>query len=272
MAYRTCRGSWSSRANQMGNLEAGKKVLIVDDEPDVRGMFERFLSRKGFLVTTAQNALEAVRICRRQPPDVILTDYTMPEMNGIELLREIRKFQPELPVILMSGTADMKTAVTALKEQAFDFLSKPVDSAELLAILGQALSRKRPEEEKVPDATRAIGPVVCIRSPETPEVSLLHFNRPLDEFSPRYFEEPLRRLALENELRSGIVLVLKNVEYINNVGLSYLLETIEKWKTHGHQVILTEMSSQLSKYLKTLGYLDYIPNTGSLADAIDAVR
>lgn len=259
----------------MGRSEFGKRVLVVEDESMVAEMFGKFLTRSGYTVKIAPNALEAIRACLRQMPDVILTDYLMPEMNGIELLREIRKMRSDIPVILMSGQADMRTAVTALKEQAFDFLSKPVDSAELLATLEQALAQKAQDEpvnvERTTDKMRVIGAVVCVRPDNKPDVSLLHFNRPLDQFSSRNFDEPLRRLAVENELRSGIVVILGNVSYINNVGLGFLLEIVEKWKAAGHKVILTEMPNQLAKYLKTLGYLDYLPNTVTVADALDQV-
>src|SRR5689334_21948075 len=98
-------------------------ILIVDDEPEVTTMFAKFLEKRGYDVKTAPNALEAVRICHKGGVDLILTDYQMPEVAGVELLREVRKTWPDIPVVLMSGQADMHTALTALREHAFDFLS-----------------------------------------------------------------------------------------------------------------------------------------------------
>ena len=105
-----------------------RTVLFVDDEKDVCDVFSIYLKKKGYDVHVAQNGLEAFRLLKQVKPDIVITDYDMPEINGIELLKEIKKSDPGMPVIMISGRADMRTAVEALKEDAFDFIEKPVDS------------------------------------------------------------------------------------------------------------------------------------------------
>ena len=80
-------------------------------------------------------------LVRGQKPIVVITDYRMPGMDGLELLREIKAFDPNIQVILISGHADMKTAVRALKEAAFDFQNKPLVIKDLLAAVDQAAER-----------------------------------------------------------------------------------------------------------------------------------
>lgn len=102
-------------------------VLVVDDDPGHRGMLEALLGRWGLAVTAAADGKEAVaRVCE-QPFDVVLMDIRMPDMDGITALKEIRKYNPAVPVVLMTAYSAVESAVEAMKSGAVDYLIKPLD-------------------------------------------------------------------------------------------------------------------------------------------------
>ncbi len=246
-------------------------LLIVDDEPEVTNMFARYLEKRGYRIKTAPNALEAVRVCHKGGIDLILTDYHMPEVSGIELLREVRSTWPDIPVVLMSGQADMRTALDALREHAFDFLSKPIDSKDLVETITQALENTQKDEHPVPTGP-LIGAVGCSRAHGFPDTSILEMNRPLDASSDKNFGPVIRRLLTEGDLQKHTIVNFKNVAYINNLGLNYLIEMCAQLKGAGLKVSFTGFQESVHRYLKTLGYLDFFPYASSLEKALLTVR
>lgn len=114
------------------------KILLVDDETMSREAMASFLTRAlGHDVTECENGEEALKIYRENHFPVVLTDIRMPKMDGLQLLREIRKLPESIStaVILITGFADVDSAVSALREGAFDYLEKPVEAATLSAVL-----------------------------------------------------------------------------------------------------------------------------------------
>lgn len=252
-----------------------KRLLIVDDEPNVLVMFEKFLVSKSYNVATATNALEALRTCKKVKYDLVLSDYNMRGMNGVELVRELHATQPGLPVILMSGAADMRTAADALREEAFDFLSKPVDSNDLLASIELALQRTRAgfiDAAELPKSDgRIVGPLYIRTPDDSPTVVILSPNRSMDQHSLTAYESAFRRLEEEGLLTRGVVVMLKNVTYINNIGLNLLLQTYDRWKEQGRRIVFTHLSDPVHRYLKMLGYVEYFPIMGSVEECVLAV-
>jgi len=108
------------------------RVLIVDDDEQVLKLHARVLSRGGFEVETAIDGQEAIAALKREPFDVILSDIDMPGMNGIRLLEQVRSFDVDVPVILITGAPSLETAVQALDRGALRYLAKPTDMAHLL--------------------------------------------------------------------------------------------------------------------------------------------
>jgi len=247
----------------------GKIILIVDDEVEARNMFGKFLVRKGFQVREAANALEAIRRLKMESVDLVLTDYHMPEVNGLELLDEIRAMDPHLPVIMMSGVADMHTALKAIKNHAFDFLTKPVDSNELMKAVELALQHARQQIDPAVDqiADKGFGPILARPDPEQKDLFILSINRALDQHHKGMIENALRQLDAEGVLSRRLILSLRNVPYINSTGLNFLLDLLQTWKGRGYRVVLTELSEPVYRYFKPLGYLDYLPYRPTLAEA-----
>ena len=100
-------------------------ILVVDDDPYVRESLTSFLDESGYKVITCNNAIDALAKVHGSRIDVVLTDIKMPVVSGIELLDNIHKFNPEIPVILLTAYAEMDIAVNAIKKGAFDFIIKP---------------------------------------------------------------------------------------------------------------------------------------------------
>jgi two-component system nitrogen regulation response regulator NtrX len=110
-------------------------ILLVDDDGDLRRSIGDFLANRGHRVQFATDGHEALTHLEQTAPDLILSDIGMPGMDGIELLRGIRKRFDDLPVILMTGHGTLETAIDALRQRAYDYLKKPVHLEELLACI-----------------------------------------------------------------------------------------------------------------------------------------
>lgn len=120
----------------------GAKILTIDDEPVIRKTFVAYLEDSGFEVIEAENGLEGIAICRREHPDLVLCDIMMPEMDGLEVLSVLSRELPEIPVIVVSGMGRLNDAIQALKQGAWDYLTKPIaDMAILEHAIDQALER-----------------------------------------------------------------------------------------------------------------------------------
>lgn len=118
-------------------------ILVIDDESAVRLGFEQFLTKAGYRVTSAEDGREGMSLMRKQPPDLIITDIMMPEMDGLEILMEINKLKLNIPVITISG--GMKTRPASFLPQAKRFgasrvFSKPVNLPELLTAIQELLA------------------------------------------------------------------------------------------------------------------------------------
>ena len=131
--------------------EIAGKVLIVDDHPNVLVILQDLLEREGFKVLTSGNYDEALPFVEGEDLDVIITDLKMPGKSGMDLLNYSRKRRPDIPIVIISGHGDIESAVTAMKNGAFDFISKPVDEIELIHVVRRALSESGFNREIVSD-------------------------------------------------------------------------------------------------------------------------
>jgi len=127
--------------------ETGIRVLVVDDDVDVRGVVAELVSRSGHTVTTAGDATEALAILATKTFELVLTDVVLPVRSGLDLLREVRGRYPDTAVLLMSGMAEVETVVEAMRTGASDYVQKPVRQIDLLLALDRALERRRLELE-----------------------------------------------------------------------------------------------------------------------------
>lgn len=117
-------------------------ILVVDDDASNRVTLERLLSREDFRVLHAASGREAMERVRAHAVDVVLTDLKMPGMDGIELLRALRTLDPDIEVVVMTAYGTVETAVEAMKDGAYDFVSKPLKRADLLRCLRKAAEKR----------------------------------------------------------------------------------------------------------------------------------
>ncbi len=133
----------------MANSEKGSQssILIVDDELSVRDSLSKWFREDGFKVGAAENANKALTLMNDGPWDVILLDIKMPGMDGLELQKRIREIDKSASVIMITAFAAVDSAVQALKEGAFDYVTKPVDPEHLSHLVQNALRTKKLTDE-----------------------------------------------------------------------------------------------------------------------------
>ena len=119
------------------------KVLVIDDEEIARISCRRILERKGIGVTLSASGREGLDIIMREPHDLVLIDLKMPEMDGVEVARRIRDYDPGIVTIIITGYATIESAVAVMKEGAYDYLPKPFTPDELLIVVQRGLEKRR---------------------------------------------------------------------------------------------------------------------------------
>ena len=122
--------------------ETMEPVLLVEDKSELRAMLRKFLEREGYTVDEAPDGNTAVDKVRKRRYLLVLTDLKLPGNSGLDVLREARKVDPSLPVILITAYGSVEEAVTAMKEGAFDFIQKPVDLEHLALLLQRAAGQQ----------------------------------------------------------------------------------------------------------------------------------
>lgn len=117
-----------------------RNILIIDDDPAFCLMLATFLEKQGFGAGKVYSAKESLTELKKNSYDLVLTDLRLPDLSGIDVLKEIKNQYPETPVILMTGYGEIKTAVQAIKLGAYEYVSKPVNPDEILMMVNSALA------------------------------------------------------------------------------------------------------------------------------------
>jgi len=118
------------------------KVLLIDDEEDFTGPLAERMKVRGFAAVTVSSGAKALELVDNEPFDAIILDMIMPGMDGMETLRRLREKNPALQVIMLTGHADLKSGIEAIKLGAADYLEKPADINELMKKIKDAQARK----------------------------------------------------------------------------------------------------------------------------------
>ena len=124
-------------------------VLLVDDELEFLETLVKRLTKRGLNISTAKSGEEALKIIRGKGIDVAVLDVRMPGMDGIQTLREIKKIDPLMEVIMLTGHASVEVAIEGMELGAFDYLMKPADIDELFYKLQDAFKKKTIQQEKI---------------------------------------------------------------------------------------------------------------------------
>jgi two-component system, NtrC family, sensor kinase len=136
-----------ARETQSEALAAPGRVLLVDDQPELRRLFRRSLAKAGHQVVEAWDGRCAIELLRQSSFDVVISDVRMPDMSGLELLRALFDHDAELPVVLVSGSADFATANEAMDYGAFAYLTKPVPFETMHDTAARAILLRRARAE-----------------------------------------------------------------------------------------------------------------------------
>jgi DNA-binding NtrC family response regulator len=125
------------------------RVLLVDDEVEFTQTLAERLETRGFSVRSAASGDEALAALKAEESDVVVLDVLMPGKGGVETLSEIKRINPLIEVIMLTGHATIDTSIEGLKLGAFDYLLKPTDTADLVTKITKAYGRKAGQEERI---------------------------------------------------------------------------------------------------------------------------
>jgi two-component system, NtrC family, response regulator PilR len=126
-----------------------EKILVVDDEKSMCDFLSIVLKKEGYSVTTAEDGESAIRLIRKEPFDLVLSDVKMPKVSGIQVLKAVKKVSPDTIVVMITAFASTETAIEAIKEGAYDYLTKPFQVEEVELIIRNALEKKRLRDENL---------------------------------------------------------------------------------------------------------------------------
>ena len=126
-----------------GVKKLSRSVLVVDDEPGMRAALSETLTRSGYLVSTAVDGIAALEKFEKEPFGLVLVDVRMPKMDGLEVLRKVKKKSPETNVVIITAYGTVPSAVEAMREGAIDYLLKPFSSEDVEGVVGRAFSESK---------------------------------------------------------------------------------------------------------------------------------
>lgn len=128
-----------------------KKLLIIEDDMDMSQLLKRFLTKNGYEVDLAINGTKGIAAFTANPADLVLCDYRLGDMDGVEVLKKVKDVEPGVPFLIMTGYSDIRTAVNVMKMGAFDYLAKPLLPDETLQLIKRALNSQQPLANIVDD-------------------------------------------------------------------------------------------------------------------------
>lgn len=126
--------------------EPRPKVLVIDDNETLLDLFEEILQEEGSIVFTADNGLEGIKINKKSNPDIIILDLKMPGMNGIKTLKNIRKTDKDVIVMILTAYGDAQTVREAADLDVYEYLTKPFKNDVVVNAIKEALASKEPKE------------------------------------------------------------------------------------------------------------------------------
>ncbi|HHE54150.1 MAG TPA: response regulator, partial [Caldithrix abyssi] len=117
-------------------------ILLIDDEPAQLISLKTFLKRRNYTIFTAESGTEGLKILQNNPVDLVLTDYRMPDISGLEVVKQAQQINPEIPVVVITAYSQIEEAFQVRKEGAFDYLSKPIYLDALEVLIKKARERQ----------------------------------------------------------------------------------------------------------------------------------
>src|SRR5690554_7994819 len=119
-----------------------KKILLIEDDLTYSKIIKKFLEKNQYIVLTSTKLVDAYSLMERESPELIITDYRLPDGTGMEILERVINSKNNTPVILITNYSDIRTAVKSMKMGAFEYIAKPVNPDELISTVNDAFNRK----------------------------------------------------------------------------------------------------------------------------------
>ncbi len=235
-----------------------EKILIIDDERPTLKMFSLFLEVYGFSILTAESGEEGLAIFDRERPEIVLTDIKMPGMDGIEVLREIKRRSPTTEVIVITGHGDMDLAIQALNLDAADFINKPIQRQSL----EQALSRAR---ERLNLAKRRQHEV---ETRQEGDILIVHIQGSLNAYSEGILRDAYRQ-GVEARVRR-IVLQFDPSTSINGAGIAILTQLVLESEKDGVEIVMAGLSENFRRVFDIVGLTRMVRLYPTVAEACQA--
>ena len=185
-------------------------VLIVDDEAVLGSLLSRLMKMEGYDAQVASDGLDAMEQMRQRLPDVVLTDIRMPNMDGMEFLKRAKMLDPDLPVILLTGYADIHGAVDAMRAGAHDYISKPFDHHEVIRVVRRAL-KERFLKNKLKQITSTLDEPICLGKLMGPSEQVTALITTVNRVAKSDFS-----VIIQGETGSGKELVAKAIHQAGN--------------------------------------------------------
>ena len=146
----------STTRARLGHMAKGN-ILIADDDAAIRTVLNQALARAGYAPRATGNAATLWRWISQGEGDLVITDVLMPDESAFDLIPRVKKLRPDLPIIVMSAQNTFMTAITAAERGAYEYLPKPFDLNELVAVVGRALAEPRRKTQRLVGRSRARG-------------------------------------------------------------------------------------------------------------------
>lgn len=157
-----------------------EKILVIDDEPEIRGLLSEVLQEEGFEVFGAADGVEGIELFRDIKPDLVITDVKMPRKDGLAVLKGVKDAKSDIDVIILTGHSDETTAIECLQLGAYDYLLKPVEDIEVFLTAVNRAIHKRNLELKNKDLLRQLEEM-AIKDPLTGLYNFRQLHASLDE-------------------------------------------------------------------------------------------
>ena len=127
-----------------------ERILIIDDEIDMLELLELIITdRTDYEVTTTNNPLEVPELLKKDPYDLVITDLRMPDIDGIELIEMVKKFDDQIPFMIITAYGTIESAVEAMRKGAFDYLTKPFRQEQVLLTIEKVMKWRRLQKENI---------------------------------------------------------------------------------------------------------------------------
>ena len=226
------------------------KILVIDDEKSTLSMFRLFLRAYGYKVLTAEKGETGLDIFKKEKPSIVLTDIKMPEMDGLEVLKQIKEIDPRTEVIVITGHGDMALALEALNQNATDFINKPIQKSDL----DSALKRAEERLKSVKGREVEISPRVV------DDIGIIDVKGSINSNSEPILHDVYEKISAKST--GKVVMVFDERSSINNAGIAILIQLLSTSKKRDQRIAI----AGLSEHFKKIFYIVGIPKMAKIFD------